>query len=138
MVRLFGKKKEEEFPELSSAGFGSASGVPGPASDYNVGLPPPPQPVTPSSGVTNEHIQSMTRSVELVSSKLDTLKASIDALNQRLANIEASIKEQANQKVQQQSQPDAFSTALSQQPQQQYQYQQQPQQQQQEDQGWHY
>lgn len=128
VVKIFGKefgKGKDEFiePGRSLAG----AGVPGPAADdFSTPLGPPVSFPPSSSSAGSEQI-------ELLSSKLDTIKASIDALNQRLASIEMNLKQQPAQQSQAPpQQPSPFSPTAP------APAESDEQQSTQEDQGWHY
>jgi len=134
MVKLFGRGRKEDFPELGTTGY-SGLGVPGPASDSfgapaAPGLPPLPSalPVPQTPSISSEQISTIAKNIDLLSSKLDTLKASLDALNQRFANIESHLKQAVSPPQPVQTQQPEFSQPSSS-PQQQTST---------EDQGWHY
>ena len=109
MVKLFGKDfgKKDEYVE-PARGTGGL-GVPGPAAgddygDYvdplSGGAPalPPPSMGAPSAGG-----EEVSRSIELLSAKLDGLKASMDAINERLNNLEVGLRQR--ERPVQQAQP---------------------------------
>lgn len=75
---------------LGQQGMGQSQGFSQPS--QNMGFPQPSfqQPSYPSYSPRYEPQQDMaSKNLEIISSKLDALRASIESLNQRLANLEA-------------------------------------------------
>lgn len=117
--KLFKKKEDEE--DFLAYDRGMGAGVPGPAGagmpNLDTGLPSLSPP-----GIGGELAQ---KDIELITSKLDSLKITLDTIQQRLANVEARLAQLAQQTQQ-----------TAQQPQQSFGYGTQPQQQQET--GWHF
>jgi len=90
----------QQVPGANPPGLGPTPGLgPDPGMQGNIGQQPnqgmqPPGPTMPSFAQqppqpTYEPIQEMnSKNLEVISSKLDALRASIESLNQRLANLE--------------------------------------------------
>lgn len=87
----------------SLGGFDSTSGFGSPPQD-DFGLPPPglshqpmqPQPLSrPVSPMVRQVPSSdiLSKDIEIISSKLDALRATLEAINQRLSNIEREVFE---------------------------------------------
>lgn len=127
--KLFGKKEEED-DFLSYDKTMPGAGVPGPAGfgapGGDLGMPGALPNV--GGGVSGALAQ---KDIELITSKLDSLKITLDTIQQRLANVEAKLAQQTQQQQpapQQAQQPANFG----------YADQQQPQQQQQPHESWHF
>jgi len=127
VVKIFGKEFGRGKDEFVEPGRGlSGTGVPGPAADdFSLPIGPPVSLPPPTSSAGSEQM-------ELLSSKLDTIKASIDALNQRLASIEMNLRQQPVPQRETTQQPSPFLPTTPPPP------ENSEQQGTQEDQGWHY
>ena len=102
------KKKKEDFPHFDEK-FGKPSGtaVPGPSADMDA----------PSSGFTqlpsaaptqsNEKLDSIQRSVQLLTSTLEQLKRNMDSISQRMSTIEGGSNSQPTPPPVQQPRPAA-------------------------------
>ena len=104
MVNLkFWKKDKNDF-ETFGTDFGGKGGAFGPAAENpSFGVPEQPQnttadmglpglpsmPTTPSMGSTN--IDMIKKDIEVLNSKMDSLRATLDAINQKLINIEGKL-----------------------------------------------
>ncbi len=139
---LFGGKKKDEDDFLSYDKTLGAGGVPGPAGFGSPGLAsgglglPGAAPTLPSMGgamgAANQMVQ---KDMELITSKLDSLRVSMDTILQRLSNIEAKLAQQAQQPAQPQQPSLGQTFGFGTQQQTQQPAQQPPQQQ---DSGWHF
>jgi len=101
------KKKKEEFPHFDEK-FGKPSGtaVPGPSADIEHSSPSSGFTQIPSAAPSNEKLDSIQRSVQLLNSTLEQLKRNMDSISQRMSAIEGSSNPQPRpQPVQQQSRP---------------------------------
>ena len=104
------KKKKEDFMDLPMGGPGAGYGPAGfPPQNYpqsgpqpgagfpDMGMPsPPPEPMMPSSFqqpmAPQMDFGNLQRNIETLSYKMDSIKASLDAINSRLSNIETAFK----------------------------------------------
>jgi hypothetical protein len=107
IFNVFKKKKKDEFipfeampgqmPGYGPASYPGAQGgmppMPGPSElppmEFPQQGPMMPQPQMPAGG---EHLENIRSQIEAINYKLDTLKAVLDSLNSRLANIETALK----------------------------------------------
>ena len=104
----FWKKKDEDFPEFGmererGGGVGPAagsiesipaSGMPSTDADLpGMGLPGTYTPPTTGTGGFGESTL-VQKDLEIISAKIDALKADLEQINQRLANIEAGLGQQ--------------------------------------------
>ena len=114
LTDIFKRKKKPDYLDMGDtglgpgamgpAGFPDAQGMGGMPGDEIPGLPPmgPFQqagPMMPPSGMPQqqapmgqEHLENIRSQIEAINYKLDTLKAVLDSLNSRLANIETALK----------------------------------------------
>ena len=123
MDKLAFWKKKDEFGDLglgekgpglgpdsavSDLGLGpSPGGIEGGPADLNLGLPaqpqqpypqqPPLQPQFQQQPVQQQQNFTAEKDFEIISSKLDALRAALDSINQRLANLEAIAKGEEEQ-----------------------------------------
>ena len=83
------KKKKEEFPHFDEK-FGKPSGtaVPGPSADMDHSSPSSGFTQIPSAAPSNEKLDSIQRSVQLLTSTLEQLKRNMDSISQRMSTIE--------------------------------------------------
>ena len=100
------KKKKEDFPHFDEK-FGKPSGtaVPGPSADLdspNSGFTPLPSAAPPPS---NEKLDSIQRSVQLLTSTLEQLKRTMDSISQRMSTLEGGSNPQPTPPPDQQPRP---------------------------------
>lgn len=103
----FKKKKGDEFMELPAGMPGAGYGPAGfPPQGPGAGFPPmepgmmPPEAMGPPQGYPQQpmpispgpDMENLRRNVETLNYKLDSIKAALDAINNRLANIESALR----------------------------------------------
>jgi|SRR3989344_1140963 len=123
ITSIFRRKKKNELLDLGGGAqlpggpgdYGPAAGFPGqqgfppvpafppqgaPMDMGMGGLPgmPPQQFQQPAPSVSSDQIENLRRSIESVNYKLDALKAAMDSINARLANIEIALKASPTEK----------------------------------------
>jgi len=101
------KKKKEDFPHFDEK-FGKPSGtaVPGPSADMDHSSPSSGFTQIPSASPSNEKLDSIQRSVQMLSSTLEQLKRNMDSISQRMSAIEGRSNTQPRpQPVQQPARP---------------------------------
>jgi len=109
---IFKRKKKPDYLDMGGAGGAGASLGPASFPEGMGGMPPMPgempglPPMDFSQGamappggmpqqqapIGQEHLENIRSQIEAINYKLDTLKAVLDSLNSRLANIETALK----------------------------------------------
>jgi len=106
LLDIFKRKKREEYVELGKPDLGpiEAPGVPGmPEAGQLPGLPGGPETAMPSPmpsaggypaapPIPSPDMQNVIQQIQTLNYKLDALKAVLDTINTRLANIETALK----------------------------------------------